>query len=565
VAPNLAALSSLALGVMLLTSGATPSSPARFVQLLAIAPSFLIETSHFLSSILGLVMVLLAMGLRQRLDSAWTTALVVALAAAVLAIFKGFNWEQCAILIAFCALLAPFREVFPRRSRLSYIQVTPGWLFSAVAVVVGAAVVGWWSFAHADYADQQFWQALVDEDVTRAIRSSAGAAILLLAYGVWRLVATPAAPPVTTDHDPDFEKVRAIIAHAEIGEPNSNLALLGDKRFLFSPSGETFLMFGIRGKSWIAVGSPVGHRDEQLDLLWRFREMADAHAARPAVYAVGPDALPDLVELGFSIQKIGESAILPLVDFSLTGRKRETLRRNWRKASEGGALFEVLPAGQAGSVMDELKRISDLWLEAHAGGEKGFSMGGFSPDYLMEFPIALVRSGGDGGTGDIVAFASLWPSARHEAFSMDLMRYGPDAPKNIMDFLFVELLEWGKGQGYEAFEFGVAPLAGLDDRPLAPVMSQLGKLMFERGEDFYNFQGVRRYKDKYYPVWRPRYIGAPTRWAIPFLLADIGLLSSGGMRGLAKRAKKDEPSPCQPVSVPGVGPESGVDANLNQQ
>lgn len=89
--------------------------------------------------------------------------------------------------------------------------------------------------------------------------------------------------------------------------------------------------------------------------------------------------------------------------------------------------------------------------------------------------------------------------------------------------------------------------------------------MFERGEDFYNFQGVRRYKDKYDPVWRPRYIGAPTRWAIPFLLADIGLLSSGGMRGLAKRAKKDEPSPRQPVSVPGVGPESGVDANLNQQ
>lgn len=168
--------------------------------------------------------------------------------------------------------------------------------------------MGWWSFAHADYADQRFWQALADEDVTRAIRSSAGAAILLLAYGVWRLVATPATPatpPVTTDHDPDFDKVRAVIAHAEIGEPNSNLALLGDKRFLFPPSDETFLMFGIRGQSWIAVGSPVGRRDEQLDLSWRFREMGDAHAARPAVFAVGPDALPDLVELGFSIQKTG--------------------------------------------------------------------------------------------------------------------------------------------------------------------------------------------------------------------------------------------------------------------
>jgi lysylphosphatidylglycerol synthetase-like protein (DUF2156 family) len=74
--------------------------------------------------------------------------------------------------------------------------------------------------------------------------------------------------------------------------------------------------------------------------------MADAHAARPAVFAVGPDALPDLVELGFSIQKTGESAILPLVDFSLTGRKRETLRRNWRKASEGGPCSRFFRRGK---------------------------------------------------------------------------------------------------------------------------------------------------------------------------------------------------------------------------
>ena len=54
----------------------------------------------------------------------------------------------------------------------------------------------------------------------------------------------------------------------------------------------------------------------------------------------------------------------------------------------------------------------------------------------------------------------------------------------------------------------MAPLAGLEDRPLAPLMSRVGRLLFERGEDIYNFQGVRRYKDKYDPVWQPRYIAA---------------------------------------------------------
>ncbi len=554
MAPNLSALLSLAVGAMLLTSGATPSEPERFVQLVAIAPPILIEISHFVSSILGLVLLLLAFGLRSRLDLAWTGALVTALAAAVLAIFKGFNWEESAALLTFCLIISPVHQAFPRRSRLSYIQVTPGWLLSAAAALAGAAAVGWWSFRHADYANQPFWQALADDDLARAIRSSGGAAILLLAFGVWRLLATPATPPVVTDHDPDFERVRAILAAAEIAEPSANLALLGDKRFLFSASGESLLMFGVRGRSWIAMGSPVGRRDEQLELLWRFRELADAHAARPAVFGFGPDALPDMVELGFAVQKTGESAILPLADFSLTGRKRETLRRNWRKAAEGGASFEVLPVGAAAAAMDDLRAISDAWLAEHAGGEKSFSMGGFLPEYLLEFPIALVRH-----EGAIVAFASLWPSASRAVFSMDLMRYGAAAPKNIMDFLFVELLEWGKAEGYQAFEFGMAPLAGLDDRPLAPVLSRLGKLMFERGEDFYNFQGVRRYKDKYDPIWRPRYIGAPSRWGIPFLLADIGLLSSGGMRGLAKRARKEPPPPSWPPSPPPGGQVANVD------
>jgi phosphatidylglycerol lysyltransferase len=133
---------------------------------------------------------------------------------------------------------------------------------------------------------------------------------------------------------------------------------------------------------------------------------------------------------------------------------------------------------------------------------------------------------------------------------MDLMRYADDAPKNVMDFLFVELLLWGQAQGFSAFEFGVAPLAGLAGRPLAPVMSRLGRFVFEKGEEFYNFQGVRRYKDKYDPVWQPRYIAAPHKWTIPILLADIGLLSSGGVSGLARRKGVDKPGTAQGEAGP---------------
>lgn len=537
-APKALALLTAAAGIMLLASGATPSDPARFMWLAEHAPIVLIEISHFLSSVLGIVLILLAFGLSRRLDAAWAGTLMVLFATAVLALFKGFDWEESIILLVLGGLLAPCREAFPRRARLSRLEISPGWLLSAAAAVIGAGLAGWWSFQHLDYADVSVLKVLGNHDAERALRSSIGAAIVLLAVGVWRLLATPATPPVVGETDCDFHRVRAALASAEVAEPWSNLALRGDKRFLFSESGHTFLMFGVRGRSWIALGPPIGRRDERLDLLWAFRELADAHAARPGIYGVTPEDLPDIVELGFSIQKIGESAAVPLDSFSLEGRKRGNLRRSWRKTGECGACFEVAPVGLSPCRFEELKAVSDQWLAHHAGGEKTFSLGGFEPAYIAEFPIAVVRV-----DGRVVAFATLWTTAQRTAFSIDLMRYADDAPKDVMDFLFVELLHWGREQGYVAFEFGMAPLAGLEDRPLAPIMSRVGRLMFERGEEIYNFRGVHRFKDKYDPVWQPRYMAAPNKWAIPMLLADVGIMSSGGMSGIRPRKAKVREKP----------------------
>jgi phosphatidylglycerol lysyltransferase len=534
-APWTAALLTLAAGVMLLASGATPSEPVRFMRLIQFTPVYLIEASHFLSSIVGLALVLLAFGLRARLHAAWAATVGTLLLGATLAILKGLNWEETTALVVLALLLFPFRDAFPRSARLNRMEVTPGWLVSAACAVVGAGLLGLWSFQHSDYADMPWWRVMVDADAARAIRAWAGAAIALFAFGIWRLFSSAATPPVVGEADPAFERVRGILASAEVAEPGSNLALLGDKRFLFSTSGESFLMFGVRGRTWVALGAPVGRRDERMELLWRFRELADSHAARPGIHGLTADDLPDIVELGFSIQKVGESAAVPLETFSIEGRKRGNLRRAWRKSGEEGATFEIVEGDAVRALLPQLQVISDEWLDNHAGGEKGFSMGGFWPNYVAEFPVAVVRV-----NGEIMAFATLWTTAARSAFSMDLMRYANAAPKNIMDYLFVELIAWGRTEGYTAFEFGMAPLAGLEDRPLAPIMSRVGKLLFERGEEIYNFQGVRKYKDKYDPLWQPRYIATSNKWAIPLMMADVGLLSSGGVAGLSKRPKRQD-------------------------
>jgi lysylphosphatidylglycerol synthetase-like protein (DUF2156 family) len=107
------------------------------------------------------------------------------------------------------------------------------------------------------------------------------------------------------------------------------------------------------------------------------------------------------------------------------------------------ATFEIVQGEALAAILPELQAISDGWLDHHAGGEKGFSMGGFTPRYISEFPIAVVRQGRAGSLRQPVDHGG-----PRTSFSMDLMRYSDDAPKNIMDYLFVELIAWGREQGY---------------------------------------------------------------------------------------------------------------------
>jgi phosphatidylglycerol lysyltransferase len=87
-------------------------------------------------------------------------------------------------------------------------------------------------------------------------------------------------------------------------------------------------------------------------------------------------------------------------------------------------------------------------------------------------------------------------------------------------------------EGYQWFNLGMAPLSGLEDRPLAPLWNRMGAFMFRHGEHFYNFQGLRQYKEKFDPEWGPKYLASPGGLALPRILTNIASLISGGLKGV---------------------------------
>src|SRR5690606_27367456 len=147
------------------------------------------------------------------------------------------------------------------------------------------------------------------------------------------------------------------------------------------------------------------------------------------------------------------------------GSARADLRHAHRRGQRDGLSFEMIPLlSDQRELMAELGQVSNAWLADKHTREKGFSVGHFDPDYLARLPCALVRQ-----QGRVVAFANIWLSGEKHEISIDLMRHLSGSSGAVMDFMFVELMLWGAQQGYVEFTLGMAPLSGLESRPLAPL------------------------------------------------------------------------------------------------
>jgi phosphatidylglycerol lysyltransferase len=79
------------------------------------------------------------------------------------------------------------------------------------------------------------------------------------------------------------------------------------------------------------------------------------------------------------------------------------------------------------------------------------------------------------------------------------------------------------------------PIAGLQNRAIEPLWSRAGALLFRHGEYFYNFRGLRQYKQKFDPTWEPRYLASPGGLILPRVLGNAASLIAGGLKGVVRK------------------------------
>jgi len=295
-----------------------------------------------------------------------------------------------------------------------------------------------------------------------------------------------------------------------------------DKSYFFSKEVRGFIAYGVSEGICIAIADPVAKTiaDKQR-LSGEFITYCLGRGWQVAFLAVDEENKDIYRRVGLKLTKIGENAQIDIAQYmegSLEKNARN-IRNRFKKAGYRASFVD----SSDHTVMNELRQVSESWLEG--GGrhrERTFLMGYFDEPYLKQCDVYVVRD----EKNKIVAFVNMQPNySRHKHASIDLMRSSKTAPANTMDFLFISLIQRLYEDKWISLDLGLAPLSGLEERRN---LNERGlHLLYLHANRWFSFRGLRRFKNKFQPVWEPRYVAySGSRVRLPMMMRALSELMS---------------------------------------
>jgi phosphatidylglycerol lysyltransferase len=505
-------------GALMLLSVATPGLHDRLLLLERAVPLPLVEVGTLSAAVTGVLLLVLARGLAKGYRAAFRATVIILIVAAISAILKGFDYEEAIVLSVVALLAVAQAPLFDRPSHGDWLEGRDvGVAFVALVVFMVFGI-----FAH------RVTPTTIDRlsrvgyrfEATRFLRTGISLAVALGAVALYAVLRVP----IRFKRLPEGVVEHALHLNSEIGTATTPLMVANGDKAVFFDNDRGFCLYRTTGPYLVVLSDPVvrnaADRGAFLNALFTFAGEIDR---RPVFHQVSLEWIPPLHDRGYAFFKVGEEGQLPLARVTLDGPAGKIYRQIIRRGERDLVRFRVLAPFEAQRALPQLREISDDWLRARQVRERQFSIGFFDEQYVLHFPVAVVED----AAGRIIAFANLLPGPKREELSIDLMRYRSDAPK-VMDFLFVSMFLYGKERGYRRFNLGMAPLASVGALAGAHLRERLANLLFQHGEHWYNFQGLRQFKEKFEPDWVPRYLAYQNAWEWPVAIAHLSALIAGG-------------------------------------
>jgi len=547
------------LGLLNLWSAVLAFGPHRHELLRDVVhmPMVLSHGSRTLIAVFGLCLLMLSRSLLRRKKQAWRITVFLIAPSPFLHLTKGLDWEEAMICIVLLAGLLFYRRSFyAENDKPSAVQGLKAALaFFSFAVVYGP--VGFLLLR--THFEPRVTLRLAILESTHLLLSAPENSQLVpvgpranwfedtllfisafaTSYGVFMLL-QPVLPRGVIE-DRERAEARRLLTHWG-GPPLAYFGLLPDKQYLFGPSSvpttttdsapfgtEWAIPFRVVNGCAIALGDPLGNPLQSMTAVTAFVDLCRRYDWLPAFYQVTARHLDVFKNADMRIFKIGEDAVVDLTSFSLKGKAFQDLRTAINKMTRVGIVFEEYDTMTLGDddILTQLAEITEDWLDAHHGEEKGFAMGQYAPgtELFADSRMFLARDGENNSVLAFVTFVPVYggdgagrPTGHAHGWALDLMRRRSSAPNGVMDFLIASAAVQFQSEAAEVMSLGLSPLADSEEDEClegGEWLDRMRSILFERFNQFYHFKGINAFKAKFSPGWEPRYMVFPRAQHLP--------------------------------------------------
>ncbi|WP_405479246.1 phosphatidylglycerol lysyltransferase domain-containing protein [Streptomyces sp. NBC_00009] len=575
--PTLIARACILVGLLDIAAGVFPRfRHSRMYALAEVLPGALGPFAAALAISTGVLLLLLAHGLRRRKRRAWRAAVVLLPLGALAQFAYRHSLFGVLIPLVLLTMLLRHRSEFaalpdPRsrwRALANFV------LMGAGSIVIGLAIVS----AHpkklvgdpslsdrlehvlyglfgmdgpVDYAGRTSW----------TVACSLGALGLLTALTTIYLAFRPEHPAARLTED-DEARLRSLLDKHGARDSLGHFALRRDKGVVFSPSGKAAVCYRVVSGVMLASGDPVGDVEAWPGAIERFMDEAKAHSWTPAVMGCSETGGEVWTrETGLDALELGDEAVVDTADFSLAGRAMRNVRQMVKRIERNGYETRVRRIRDLGDQeLERIRRAADDWRGTDT--ERGFSMAlgriGDAADGNCLVATAHKADDPAGRHGDLKAVLHFVPWGT-DGVSLDLMRRDRAADPGMNELLIVAALQAAPKLGITRISLNFAmfraALARGEKIGAGPVLrAWRGLLVFL--SRWFQIESLYRFNAKFRPRWEPRFVVYRSPRDLPRIgfaaMQAEGFVNLGMPRVLRRRTAA--PRPCAHDGAPDGGP-----------
>ncbi|MEU7010744.1 phosphatidylglycerol lysyltransferase domain-containing protein [Streptomyces sp. NPDC046332] len=575
--PSLVGTACTLIGLIDIAAGVFPRFRASRMHALAeVLPGTLGPLSAALSLSAGVLLLLLAHGLKRHKRRAWRAAVVLLPLGAV----AQFVWRHSVVgvllSLALLALLLRHRNQFAAlpdpRSRWKALANFV--LMGAGSIVLGLVIVS----AHprrvigspslTDRLEHVLYGLFGFEGPVGytggadwTVGYSLGALGMLTALTTIYLAFRPEHPAARLTED-DETRLRALLDKHGGRDSLGHFALRRDKGVVFSPSGKAAVCYRVVSGVMLASGDPIGDVEAWPGAIDRFMDEAQAHSWTPAVMGCSETGGEVWTrETGLDALELGDEAVVDVADFSLSGRAMRNVRQMVKRIERNGYTTKVRRVRDlSDGELARVRRAAADWRGTDT--ERGFSMAlgrigdPGDGDAVIATAHKIDEDGSPSPYGDLKAIIHFVPWGP-DGMSLELMRRDRSADPGMNELLIVAALQDSPRLGIERvslnFAMFRAALARGEKIGAGPVLRLWrGLLVFL--SRWFQIESLYKFNAKFRPRWEPRFVVYRKSRDLPRIgfaaMQAEGFVNLQLPRPFARRRAAAEPRPCAHIVTP---------------